>query len=189
LLDVAFRFLRDQVNSYLLTRMGTSTIQVSLSNVVDDAGRYSIPDDSLGLSLISIEEERVLKSQVPEHTQADGKHVFLPPMLRLNFFILFAAHFKVYETALSALSQVLTFFQANPTFTTAEKPDLDPRIARLNVELQSLSFEQLNQIWAFIGGKQLPSVAYKVRLLPIQDGAQIGVQPAITRIQAELHRT
>jgi hypothetical protein len=83
---------------------------------------------------------------------------------------------------------VLTYFQSHPAFTPDEFPALDPGIEKLVVELQSLNFEQLNQIWAFIGGKHLPSVIYKVRMVALQDQVQKTVQPPLTILQTDLGR-
>ena len=53
----------------------------------------------------------------------------------------------------------------------------DPRrteIERLVVELYSLNLEQQNHLWGYLGGKYLPSVVYKVRLVRIQEDAVRG---------------
>src|SRR5688572_16851624 len=71
--------------------------------------------------------------------------------LKLNLHVLFAAKFQKYDEALRSLSSVLTFFQSRPVFSASSYPGLDPRIERLTVELESMTFEQLNQVWAFIG--------------------------------------
>ena len=80
----------------------------------------------------------------------------------------------------------MTFFQAHPIFLAERYPGLDPRISRLGADLYSLGFEQLNQIWAFIGGKQLPSVVYRFRLVPLQDVEPSTVGPPIVEIDMSL---
>jgi hypothetical protein len=99
---------------------------------------------------------------------------------------MFAANFQKYDVALKYLSLVLTYFQSHPAFTTDNQPALDPRIGKLTVELQSLTYEQLNQIWAFIGGKLLPSIVYKVRMVALQDETPKAVQPPITQIKSDI---
>jgi len=81
----------------------------------------------------------------------------------------------------------LTYFQSRPSFTSVEYAALDPRIEKLTVELQSLNYEQLNQIWAFVGGKQLPSVIYKVRLVSLQDAMPTAIQPFIREIDTNIY--
>jgi hypothetical protein len=182
LLDVVLKFLAKEVNSYLLTRTGSTFGEAEVGRLVDDGGKWVIKDDHLGVSLINIEEERVLKSQLPERTLVDGRHVVVQPQLRLNLHVLFAARFQQYDEALRYLSLILTHFQARPSFTASEYPGLDPRIEKLSVELLSLSYDQLNQLWAFVGGKQLPSVVYKVRMVSLQDSEQMGLQQPLTQL-------
>ena len=186
MLDVVLNFLTAELNSYLVARGArkpTDAIgKVEVGKPVDDAGKWAIKDDHIGASLIHIEEERVIKSHLPETVMVGGRNVVLEPKLRLNLHVLFAAKFQKYDEALRSLSLVLTYFQSHPTFTPDSYPGLDPRIERLTVELQSLTFEQLNQVWAFVGGKQLPSAIYKVRLIALQDVEPKAVTPPVTEI-------
>jgi hypothetical protein len=186
MLDVALRFLQTELNSYQLTCLGSSFGNVEIGRPVDDNGKWAIKEDHIGVALINIEEERTLRSQLPETTYVNGRHLVLEPELRLNLHVLFATNFKQYDQALRQLSYVLTFFQAHPVFTVDRHPGLDPRIQKLSVELLSLTYEQLNQVWAFIGGRQLPSVIYRVRMVVLQDVAPSTVQPPITTVAAEV---
>ena len=80
------------------------------------------------------------------------------------------------------------YFQAHSSFTFEEYPALDPRIGKLTVELQSLNYEQLNQVWAFIGGKQLPSAIYKFRMVVLQDDVQTAI-PLLIKATNKLETT
>ncbi|HEX8113246.1 MAG TPA: DUF4255 domain-containing protein [Kofleriaceae bacterium] len=187
MLDVALNFLTTELNAYLVARGARkSTDEIGKAEVgklVDDAGKWVISDDHIGVSLIHIEEDRVMKSQLPEAILARGRQVILEPALKLNLHILFAAKFQKYDEGLRSLSLVLTYFQSHPTFTPDTYSGLDPRIERLTVELQPLSYEQLNQIWTFVGAKQLPSVIYKVRMVALQDLEPTAVAPPVSEIQ------
>lgn len=185
MLDVALHFLTDELNAYLVARGAVKDSdeigKVEVGRLVDDAGKWAIKDDHVGATLIHLEEERVLRGQLPETVLGPGgKHVVREPKLKLNLAVLFAARFQKYDEALRSLSLVLTYFQSHPTFTADAFPGLDPRIERLTVELQSLSFEQLNQVWAYLGAKHLPSVIYKVRMVALQDVASTIQQPLTT---------
>ena len=182
MLDVAANFLTKELNAYLVARTGGTFGSALLSRVVNDVGKWAIPEDQMGVALVNVEEERALKSQVPQAIYADGRQVVLEPEIKLNLQLLFAANFKQYDQGLRQLSLLLTFFQAHPVFTSERYPGLDPRIARLGVDLVSLTFEQLNQLWAFLGAKQLPSVLYRLRLVALQDLEPAAVQPPITTI-------
>jgi len=184
MLDVAGNFLTKELNSYLFARTGATFGNALLSRIVDDAGKWAIPDDQIGVSMVNVEEERALKSQVPYPTYSNGRHVVLEPEIKLNLHVLFAANFKAYDQGLKQLSYVLTFFQGHPVFTRERYPGLDARIDRLGVDLIGLSFEQLNQLWAFVGAKQLPAVVYRVRLVALQDDEPLSVGAPITKIDA-----
>lgn len=190
MLDLALLFLKNELNTYLSTHLSTptaaNTVEVRLSKLVDEAGRYAIAEETLGITVINIEEDRTFKSHVPEYAYSNGQHLVLEPDLKLNLHILIAANFKQYDQGLKYISLVLTFFQSHPFFDSTTYADLDPRLEKLVVELQSLSYEQLNQVWAFIGGKQLPSVIYKVRLVVLQDQGLTTIQPPITQINTIL---
>ncbi len=187
MLDVALNFLTAELNAYLVARGARkSTDEIGKAEVgklVDDAGKWVISDDHIGVSLIHIEEDRVMKSQLPEAILTRGRHVILEPALKLNLHIVFAAKFQKYDEGLRSLSLVLTYFQSHPIFTPDTYSGLDPRIERLTVELQPLGYEQLNQIWTFIGAKQLPSAIYKVRMVALQDLEPTAVVPPVSEIQ------
>jgi len=190
MLDIALTFLKDELNTYFLTekgQTGSDSVKVKIGKLVDEAGKYAFDLGSIAASNINIEEDRIFKSQVPHSIYTNEKLVTIKPELKLNLYVLFAANFKEYTDALKYISYVLTYFQTHPAFTSVEYPALDPRIEKLTTELQTLSFEQLNQIWAFIGGKQLPSVIYKVRMVAIQGMVPSAIQPPILTINTNLH--
>ncbi|MEG3437621.1 DUF4255 domain-containing protein [Pannus brasiliensis CCIBt3594] len=188
MLDVVLKFFKDELNTYLLARTSSDLVKVEMRKLVDDSGKLpSDSNDSILASIVNIEEDRVFKSQLPEHLYTNGKHIVLEPELKLNLYVMFAANFGQYDRALKYLSHVLTYFQARSSFTSDEYPALDPRVEKLTTELQSLTYEQLNQIWAFIGGKYLPSVIYKIRVVALQDEAPKIVRPAIEEIATNLH--
>jgi hypothetical protein len=186
MLDVALNFLTTELNSYLVARGARKATdemgKVEVGRLVDDAGKWAIKDDHVGAVLIHVDEERVMRAQLPETVVSGGKHLVLEPKLKLNLHVLFAAKFQKYDEGLRSLSLVLTYFQSHPTFTPDTYPGLDPRLERLTVELQSLTYEQLNQVWAFLGAKHLPSAIYKVRMVALQDSAPTSVQQPLSEI-------
>ena len=187
MLEIAVQFLKDELNSYFLTQTNSSAVEVKLNRVVDEAGKYAIAEDAIGVSVINIEEERVLKSHLPDYRYINGQHVVLEPALKLNLYLLFAANMKQYDQALKYISYLLSYFQTRPSFNASEYPALDPRIEKLVVELQSLTYEQLNQVWAYIGGKYLPSVIYKIRMVVLQGEVAATIQPPLLGLQTEVH--
>jgi hypothetical protein len=187
MIDVALKFLAGEINSYLFARTGSAQGGLAFGRLVDDVGKCAIADQSLGAALVNIDEERVLKSQLPDTVLLNGRQVVLQPELKLNLTMLIAANFSQYDIALRQLSWVLTFFQSHPGFTRDRCPGLDPRIERFTVELQSLTYDQVNQLWAAIGGKQLPSVVYRVRLVAVQDVEPSTIQAPVSEVATAIH--
>jgi hypothetical protein len=89
--------------------------------------------------------------------------------------VLFGANKSNYGIALHRVSQVIAFFQRKFVFTPADTPVLGTlNLDRIIFDLYSTSFEELNQMWSVMGGKYIPSVAYKMRMAVIQDADQDG---------------
>lgn len=172
--------------------------RVFLTSVATERDGVVIPDSSLGLSLINIEEERVFKDQKTTKINEDGIAQHQNPDLKLNLYILISANFQDttgqesddYVEGLKQLSYVISFFQAKNVFTIDNSPalaDFDPSIRKLIVELYSYSFEQLYNFWTVVGTKYLPSVLYRVRLLRIQEEAITDSNLPIEKIGIDSH--
>jgi hypothetical protein len=195
MIDSALNFLTNEINAYLNLQnapiSGTST-EIVLTNVAAEDGNWAIPPQTLGLSLINIEEERVFKDQQTafRNTQGDVEHY--NPNLKLNLYILISANFAagdsggttnktgIYSEGLKQLSYVISFFQGKYVFTPDNSPTLDPKLLKLVVELYSSSFEQQYNFWNVVGAKYLPSVLYKVRMLTYQEKRLLDSQQPIT---------
>lgn len=186
MLDVVLKFFSDELNAYLQARTGVIGDVVALSPVVDDDGKYAIDTNSVGVHLINIDEDATSKEQLPSATYQAGQHVVSEPRLNLNLYVMFTANYSLYDQALKYTSHILTYFQSHRLFTPEKYPSLDQKMKRLTVELQSLNYDQLNQIWAFIGAKQLPSIIYRVRVLGLQDEEQVDVRPPIISIDTRV---
>jgi hypothetical protein len=125
----------------------------------------------------------------------------------LNLYVLFTANFtggvppnNGYVQALRRLSLVLEFFQGKNVFTPANSsvtlpPELadlsNPDIAglKLNLELYTLTFEQINHLWGSLGGRQMPFVMYKVRLIAITERSIRKEVPLIEEIETNLTKS
>lgn len=187
MLDIALKFLADELNGYLERRLGAAGAgKAAPTALVDDAGKWLLPEAHLGLTLVALDEERTLRAQLPVRTYVDGNQVDLPPPLQLNLVVLLAARFSLYDQALGFLAQALTFFHAHPVFTPATHAGLDPRIEKLSLEMLAYGPETLNQTWACLGAKYLPSVLYRVRMVSLQDREPASVGLPIGQIRTTI---
>lgn len=187
MLDVALKFLADEMNAHLERRLGAAGAGKAVASaLVDDSGKWLLPDNQIGLTLVALDEERTLRAQLPERVAIASRDVELHPPLQLNLVLLLAARFARYDQALGFLSQGLVFFQAHPVFTPSTHPALDARIDKLVVEMLAYGPEQLNQTWACLGAKYLPSALYRVRMVALQDVEPQSVGRPIEEVRTAL---
>jgi hypothetical protein len=88
-----------------------------------------------------------------------------------------------YAEALKSISQAISFFQQQTSFDLKNSPGLDPRIEKLILDIENLKIPDLNNLWGLLGGRYLPSVFYKVRMITVDSEAIIGQVPVITKTQ------
>jgi hypothetical protein len=145
-------------------------------------------DNAQGLiiSLLNVEEESTLKNS-PHFIRKNNQLLYKEPPVFLNLNILMAFEFIDYGTSLQRLSETVEFLQSRRWFTTenarADNPFPDG-VHKLILDLQHLSFEQMNHIWSISGGSQFPSLLYKVRLVKIQPQDEVE-GPEIDSIQLD----
>ncbi len=189
MIDQALIFLRDEINSYILSRTNSTNVEVKLSRIVNDLGKYAFVDDSIALTIFNLEEDHIFKAQLPEFTYVDGQHLRREPELKFVLHAMFAANFVNYDEAWKAISLILGYFQSHPVFQAEEYPAMPAKIGKLTIELETFGVEQLNQIWAYIGAKYLPSVTYKIRLIVVQEEFVSAIQKPIINIKTNIHNT
>jgi hypothetical protein len=131
-------------------------------------------DNHIVLSLVNLEEERALKNGRVVATLSTGDVGYTNRPFHLNLFLLFTANYRNYGTALRRLAQVLTFFQGKQKFTFANSPGPNPPLGgivefSLAMDLLSLSFEEVNHLWGFLGTRQNPSAIFRGRLVVVSD--------------------
>ena len=185
MIDKTLEVLSSAIHDYLvrLPELDVTTQQTVYSqNIVKDDKTLALPDDTLGLTLVNIEEERVVKVQKAFSRASSGRISHVNPELKLNLYILIVANFNDYGTGLQYLSGAIRFFQSKYVFTPDNTPNLDPSIEKLIVEMHSLTFEQQNHLWSCLGANYLPSVMYKVRMIAIQEAQAIDEQEPIQEL-------
>ncbi|MBN1209704.1 MAG: DUF4255 domain-containing protein [Myxococcaceae bacterium] len=178
MIDKALTVLTSQLNAFLNARFGPSGSELVALGPVPDASKDSAPAHPLTLSLVRLEEERVIKTQTATRKR-DSVIEDIQPDIKLNLFLLAACHGTSYADALKFLSATVLFFQARPAFDPSNCPGLDPSIEKLLVELYSQTFEEQNHLWGSLSLRYLPSVLYRVRMLIIQEGTPLRTTPPI----------
>jgi hypothetical protein len=192
MIDAAFALLNNQLAAYIES-MGGDRLDVIMANIaaIDAANSNIDLERKVILSLVNIEEEAALKNVGPLYRNAKTLNYVNPPVY-LNLYLLITAHYEKYEDALTRLSNVIQFFQGKNSFSLKNSPPNDMLLnpetyedIQLHLEMFSLSFEQLNHLWGSLGGKQWPSVLYKVRLVKITENRINAQGPLIEQVQTK----
>lgn len=183
----ALELMRAELQTYV--QPFSATMRVELGSIASVAGNQQ---DSILVSLINIEEESTLRNVPPPYQRnAAGSLERTQPPVFLNLYVLICANYSdnnTYQSALQWLSRVVQCFQHKNLFNVANTPNtanLPAEAANLQVttEIYSLTFEKLNQLWGTLGGKQVPSVVYKVRVVEEKAESFMGEGSAILTIE------
>jgi len=157
----------EEVNAYL------GSTAVALENIANIEQDVDGESHGVFLSLLNMKEEYALKNR--SNNQVSGTEVsYRNPKISLNLYLLFSANNSTYKESLKSISKIIQFFQGKKIFTqdntNYKKEDemLNVKNFRFIVDLFTPSFEELNFIWGTLGGKQYPSVIYKVSLIEIE---------------------
>lgn len=190
IIERSLTFIQEQLDFYLKKQAGdnSNTEKVVLSNIVKQNGEAALGPDTVGITLVNIEEEKVGKAQKPYLKQENGYRMH-NPSIKLNLYLLFIARFGKYDESLKAISHIIRFFQSRNVFDRSTYPALDPSIDRLIFDLQTMSFEQMNHLWGALGAKHMPSVLYKMRMLVVEDEEIKGDVLPIKEINIEGEKT
>ena len=170
----AMELIRGALQRYILeveTSLGSTDV-VILENIAmaeELGGRNIQLKGHIVMSLVNLQEETTLKN-TSNYRLENGRAIYQNPPVHLNLFILFSALYDDYETALKILSRVVEFLQWNKEFSVAVTPGRSSisQDVRVLLDLYSLTFEQLNHLWGALGGKQVPFLLYRARLVALE---------------------
>lgn len=175
--DKLFLLLKAAVQNAGLRGSNPDGEWVSIKSLPTDAD-LNKADDMLHLTLLNVEEERVLKSQ--QHTRRDpnnpSRMIVANPEIKLNVYVMAAAFFTNYTEALKRLAYVIRVFQRKNVYSPqdvqellGDANDIPPILDQVIVDLYSQSLDQQYQFSQSLGNRQIPAVIYKVRLMVIDE--------------------
>ena len=179
--------IKQEVNGFF----GENAVSLeNIASIESNADGSSTDSNDVLLTLLNMNEEYALKN-ISNNYISGTKVVYKNPKVNLNLYILFSANNSSYSESLKSISKVIQFFQgkriftqANSTFEhTSEMENL--KNFKFIVDLFTPSFEELNFIWGTLGGKQYPSVLYKLSSIEIERDMLIGKGEVISEINNE----
>jgi hypothetical protein len=180
----ALTYIANQINLAFFTPNGSPRVILGNIAALNDQD-YNEPN--VLLTLINIEEEVLLRN--PEnYFKRNNSTVYKNPPMHFNITVMFGAYRtdpdreQAYTDAVSYIQRVIGFFQRNHVFDPDNSPDLPEGIEKLVVELVNLNMEQLHHLWTMLGGKYIPSVVYKMRMVIIDEAFEESEAPLISQI-------
>lgn len=192
MIDTALILLRDELNSYINLK------DASVNVVIDNIGLFETSNgesltNNVVISLVNMEEESTLKNQPAlKRPFINNKGVYQNPPVYLNLYVLFVSNYSGndYPLALKRLSYIIQFLQGKNSFSSSSSVsggsiDLsndNVTDLRFTLELYTLTFEQINHLWGSLGGRQMPFVMYKLRLVAITEGMPLREVPVVEEI-------
>ncbi|MCY1718986.1 DUF4255 domain-containing protein [Prolixibacteraceae bacterium Z1-6] len=188
------QILKEQLEKYL-EDSGLGKIVV-LDNVAMLESGSDIASDLEGkviMTLLSVEEENTLKN-LPTAKVVNNKTEYRNPPVSLNLFFIVSAYCDSYDNSLISISKTIEFFQGKRVFTSANtiynrsNASMDVLESfKFNVEIYTPGFEVLNHIWGILGGRQLPSVVYKVQMIQVERDKKLATSEVITQVNGTLN--
>ena len=203
MIENALILLREELTAYLTAQGDPAPVIIENIGLFETEQGAELQDNII-ITLVNIEEESSFKNGQTFTAWPDGKARYENRPIYLNLYVLFTANFpggvppnNGYVQALRRLSLVIEFFQGKNVFTPASSsiplpPELsdlgNPDIAslKLKMEMYTLTFEQINHLWGSLGGRQIPFVMYKVRMVSITERSIRREVPLIEEIETNL---
>lgn len=157
------QFTATAIDQFIKNRLNIDQDMVVLNSIKDITGSVLQENQNkVVLSLINIEPELMPKAN-PTRTIGNAAIEIRPQLYNLH--VLMCPKFDDYKETLRFLDTVILFFQMNPLLTSNTFSNLPDGIEKLNVELESLNYSQMHDIWTAIGADYQPSVVYKIRVI------------------------
>lgn len=172
-------FLSKIVSAVNAEIVGAPIVELANIATLNDGDEFLSSKSSIILSVVNIEEDKVLKNQSLYKNYIspdDGIEKYKNPAQNLILSLLFASYNidqSKYAEGIDKLEVVIRYFQNQRVFYW-QSPNLSETIPangsydKLIFEMVSLKTDQLNQMWSYLGAKYMPSVLYQVQMISIQ---------------------
>ena len=196
MIETALLLLRNELTNFLT---GKDPANVVIDNIgLLETANGSTLTESIVITLVNIEEESALKNQSSVKRPFVKSAVYQNPPIYLNLYVLFTCNFSGdhYQLALRRLSYIIQFVQSRNSFSAASSvaastldlSQVGVSDLEFTLELYTLTFEQINHLWGSLGGRQVPFVMFKMRLVAITDRSTLREVPLIEEIKSGIFK-
>lgn len=184
-------------------------IDLDITNIaaLNDGDDFLESTFPIVMSIVNIEEDKTLRNQsvyLKELNNQTDIQRYRHPTKHLIISLLFSSYNKdlsKYLDGIDKLKNILYFFQQNnavyykegmalityPDFIPLNTPEQleSDGYAKITFETISLSIDQLNQMWSYLGSRYMPSVLVKMKLVHVQSDQTEG-EKVIQRVRLKL---
>ncbi len=192
MIETSLLLLRNELINFL---SGKDPANVVIDNIgLLETTSGNTLTENIVITLVNIEEESALKNQSPLKRPFIKSGVYQNPPVYLNLYVLFTCNYSGdhYQLALRRLSYIIQFVQSKNSFSssssvaaaTLDLTQLGISDLEFTLELYTLTFEQINHLWGSLGGRQVPFVMYKMRLVAVTDHSTVREVPLIEEIKS-----
>ena len=204
MIDKVLLLIRDELAAYFQIKNIAKDVVLENIGLLETTSADNLKD-SIVITLVNVEEESTLKNGKNVHISGfDRTAQYVNRPVHLNLYVLFTANFSggihpnnAYIDGLGYLSNVILFFQGRNSFSIStltqpfagiNDPATDAELLKMKItlELYTLTFEQVNHLWGSLGGRQIPFVMYKLRLVVITERKVVREAPLIEEIETNL---
>lgn len=194
MIDQALSLLRDELQNFITSSNASADVIIDNIGMLETSGSDTL-NKHIIITLVNVEEESSLKNISPLKKGISGAAFYENPPVFLNLYVLITCNYSGsdYILALRRLSAVIRFFQSKNSFSTRNSINTIPPLAdaadlKFTMELYTLTFEQINHLWGSLGGRQVPFVMYKLRVVAITERAVVRNVPIVEAIETNLFK-
>jgi hypothetical protein len=181
-IDRVLGHLATHLNGYYRRHFQVAEDVAVVSNLQEVGGAPVVLSANKVVLFLSGIERDTLAHQAKGSSVSTGQGIAqgMPPVY-LNLLVMCAANFSGshYPEALKFLSSAIVFFQSNAVFDHQNTPDMDGRLERLALNMENLSSQEMHSLWSIHGGRYLPSVLFRVRMITLDAGGMRQRDPAV----------
>ena len=188
LLTIITREVTTYIDAQVKLPSGKKTVVLYKPNSVK--GEVDIPDNTIALSLLNIEQELSIREATIKKEVIDGRVYKQEPAVYINLQVIFISNFQNdYVTELNYITKVIEFFQQKSSFTPENTKGLkELNIDELKFKLNTLALDEQHNIWNMLGTTYMPSVVYKISMLTIQEDKKLTNASIVQNVNIESKR-
>ena len=174
--------------AYMLTEALTAIKNVMVPEFAGgdfDLGNIANPGTAAApvlLTLINLKEEQTLKNTAYSRVNSTTlKTEYFNPYVYLNAYLMFSSRRTTYKDSITDIAKIIRLVQGQNIFETTYS-GIDYRVV---LNMYSPSFEELNHIWAILGGKVFPSIMYVMRVVELNSNKVVQGGGVIESVQSK----